>query len=54
VTEVILQSVGGVDYFDAARFPGLTIGIQYEDAPLSTWYWQWALPRSMSITISPD
>ena len=54
VTEVILQSVGGVEYFDAAGFPGWTIGIQYKDAPLSTWHWDWPLPRSMSVTISPD
>lgn len=33
VTEVILQTVGAVKYFDAAGFPGWTLGIQYKDAP---------------------
>lgn len=55
VTEVILQTVGATEYFDAAGFPGWTVGIQYKDAPLGSWWqWEWPRPRSMTITISPD
>jgi hypothetical protein len=55
VTEVHLQTLGGVEYFDAAGFPGWTIGIQYKQPPLGWrwWEWDWPLPRSMSIQISP-
>lgn len=55
VTEVALQAVGTVQYFDAAGFPGWTVGLQYRDAPLGPWWhWDWPRPRSMTITISPD
>jgi hypothetical protein len=55
VTEVVLQTVGSAQYFEAAGFPGWTLGIQYKDAPLgSLRHWEWPRPRSMTITLSPD
>jgi hypothetical protein len=50
-TEVALQSVGKTKYFDAAGFPGWTVGIRYHDAPAGWAFWRWDLPRPRAFRI---
>jgi hypothetical protein len=55
-TVVEMQSVGSTAYFDAAGFPGWTVGIEERDAdaPERGPRWDWPRPRSFTIRISPD
>ena len=54
ITQVRLQAVGSTVYFDAAGFPGWTVGLK-EDPYHIEWRWpQFRWPRRLTISISPD
>jgi hypothetical protein len=56
VTQVRLQAVGSTVYFDAAGFPGWTVGLK-EQASRERWRWpafRWPNWRTFTIAITPD
>jgi hypothetical protein len=53
LTEVHLQAVGATQYFEAAGFPGWTVGIEARAEPFDWRFWRWDWPVPKSVTIRP-
>jgi hypothetical protein len=53
LTEAHLQAVGTTQYFEAAGFPGWTVGIEARPEPFDWRFWRWDWPIPKSVTIRP-